>query len=289
MSLFAALTAFLIAASLFVFLLRIARQIRSDDMERATRTLNALGLTLGGDVLKKYTLEGELDGVAVTFTGQGSRAAPGARPDEAQVDVFAAELSLPLPNCFICRATDTERMMGPLIPTPRTVTGHAQFDKTYEVYLASEETRSASEPGYRDRPGSAMSWAQPEILDRLLDLKLLWVRVREQRCEITFPPLSPEDAVRAVATCRNINNALHGRSLTDVSSGPRGSVSEVTELVDNISYIPFIAAFWAIFLGFILGNLLEIPAVHVGLLIGSSIMILLSAIWALKLRSQLAR
>lgn len=289
MILLAGLTAFVIAASLFAVLFHIARQARSDASERATRTLNALGLTLGGEVLKKYTLEGELDGVAVTFTGQSSRAAPGARPDEAAVEVFAADLSLPLPNCLICRAEDTERMMGPLISTPRTATGHAQFDKTYEVYLASEETRVASAPGYRDRSGSTMSWAQPEILDRLLDLKLLWLRVREQRCEITFPPLSPEDAVRAVATCRNINNALHGRSLTDVRSGPPGPISKVAELVDNLSYSPFIAAFWAIFLGFILGNALNIPMLHIGLLIGSSILILSSAIWALKLRSHLAR
>ena len=240
-------TIFVFGAFLYAYVLHAVLRARRAYVAEKTRALEALGLNVQGSRRGIFVLTSTDGGVNVEATGPVKRPAPGARPGEAPIEVCAVDLRLPLPDCLICRAEEVDRMMGPVTPFPPTRTGHSAFDEGYRAYFSGEAPSSEKEAGYREgTSGKTMSWAQPAILDRLLELRLRWLRVRDQQCEAAFPVLAPADMVRALRTCENLGHVARGRSLTPVPPGPLAPLHDPSKLLDNVIFAPLIGIFWAV-------------------------------------------
>ncbi|MFO0593205.1 MAG: hypothetical protein U0441_37020 [Polyangiaceae bacterium] len=275
---------FVVGAFLYAYVLNAVLRARRAYIGETTRALEAVGLKAKGNSGGPFVLNANDGDVHVEATGPVKRAAPGARPDEARVEVCAVDLPLPLPDCLICRADEVDRMMGPLSPFPRTRTGHIEFDERYRVYFSGDAATSGADAGYRDGAvGNRVSWAQPAILERLLELELRWLRVRDQQCEATFPVLAPTDMVRALRTCENLGRLARGRSLTPVSPGPLAPLRDPSKLLNNVIFPPLMGIFWTMLLSFFVSYALGFSAWDTGFSFVGAILLLNAIIVAPKL------
>lgn len=204
----------LMAIAILVSLLRE----RSEKAERARAeaeargTIEATGLAVDGNPLGSYSLRGQFATVDLVLDNGKAEKLPG--PSSETSTVCMVRVDAPLPDMVVCSASEIDRVMGPLPSAERVRTGHAGFDARYAVFIAREQSH------YRGvEPASAGPWAAPATLDRLLDLDLAWMRVREGKVEIALAVLSPEDVARGLAVGANVARASRGEALIDVRPG----------------------------------------------------------------------
>jgi hypothetical protein len=182
--------------------------------------LHEQGVVLQGNPFGSYSVEVNASGFMVRAKSAVSRKRPGTREDESSETVCLVELAFQTADFIVCRSSVVDAVMGPLPAVPRVRTGHAAFDAAYSVFAAPASI--VATPGYRDAPvPTNIAWAQPAIVERLLELGLRWMRVREAQAEVTFDPLQPQDAVRAALTCVNIVRGAAGAGLMGVTPGAR--------------------------------------------------------------------
>ncbi len=212
--------------------------------------LREKGVLLKGDPFGSYSVEVSVPGLTVEARNAVLRRRPGTREDESSETVCLVEVPLQAPDFIVCRADVADIVMGPLPAVPRTRSGHSLFDAVYSIFAAPGSPVAA--PGYRDAPIVAnIAWAQPAIVERLLELGLRWIRVREARAEIAFDPLQAQDAVRAALTCANIVRAAAGAGLMGVALGARCAAPLTSE--------PLLVVFTGLGGGIFLGLCVALP------------------------------
>lgn len=183
----------------------------------ALATLEETGLSLDGDPLGTFTLGGRSSGVDLVLENASVENRPG--PSDDSVVVCMLRAAVPLADMIVCRASDIDRTMGALPNAERARTGHAGFDARYAVFVSrvQSEYRGAD-------PAEVGPWAAPATLDRLMDLGLDWMRVRDGKAEIAFAGrLSVEDVGRGLAVAANVARGSRGEPLVDVRAGFRTS------------------------------------------------------------------
>ncbi len=199
----------------------VARAVRADrrraEADAAAKFAPA-GLLANGDLLGCFVAR-PLEGTDVIVTDRTRHMRPGAKPPGDEVCL--AVLDLPLVDHIVCRAADADAVMGPLPAVPRLHTGHAPFDGEYAVFVGV--TGNAQPAGsYRAAPvASDVPWALLVVLDRFMELGLSWMRVRDGRAELAFPPLEVEDVGRAAALALAIEPIARGGPVPALVRGPR--------------------------------------------------------------------
>ena len=184
----------------------------------AAAKLAGAGLKTTGNPLGSFTAH-PVEGAGMAVANRTRPVRPGATEpgDEACV----VSIDLPLVDQIVCSAADVDKVMGPLPAVPRVRTGHERFDTAYAVFIG---VNGAAPPAssYRMAPVAGdVPWAQPALLDRLLELDLLWMRVRDGQAQLAFPPLEAEDVGRATALARAFEQAARGLPLPPLVRGPR--------------------------------------------------------------------
>ncbi|RYE85867.1 MAG: hypothetical protein EOO75_16465, partial [Myxococcales bacterium] len=215
-----ALSLFLVACALTKLLARADRRRREAATAAATAELSATQLTPSGDVLASYELRGTAQGEPVELLGDTTRPLPGASQQEARVCLV--RVAAPLADLLVCRQGEVDVIMGPLPATPRLRAGHAPFDAQYAIFRSAT---GGDEASYRDGAGVArLPWARPELLERLQQLGLRWLRVRDGRAELAFPRLPPTAAIEASEAAAAFARAAAGKPpLPFASTTPTGS------------------------------------------------------------------
>lgn len=200
------------AVALSYLLRRFERLDREGAMARARQTLEATGLTLVGDPLGAFTLRGRSSGVDLVLENATDAPRPGRSGESSRVCMVRVDV--PLADMVVCRASEVDLTMGPLPSVERARTGHAKFDEQYAVFIG----RAQSE--YRGGAPSVVGpWGASATLERLMDLGLQWMRVRDGKAEIAVCPLSVEDVARGLAVSANVARASRGEPLVDVRAG----------------------------------------------------------------------
>lgn len=196
---------------------RAGRDERRQAEADAAAKLTEAGLGANGDLLGAFNAR-PLEGVDVVVKNRQSQTRPGA--SEPTGTACIARVEVALEDQIVCKVSEADLVMGPLPAVPRVRTGHAPFDEAYTVFVGS--AGGAPSGSYRAAPvAGGASWAQPPILEALLELDLLWLRVQEGRAELAFPPLEVEDVARAVAIAIAIEHAAIGRPYPALARGPR--------------------------------------------------------------------
>ena len=198
---------------------RSAHNLRSRAEREAMQVLAATGLVPSGDALGTFALSGAVHGIDVELTNRVSKRPPG--PYDGNATVCVAYAAAPIADQIVCRLAQVDQIMGPLPMVPRIRTNHAQFDAEYAVFVGSAgepigaSYRSASNP-------SAAPWAQPSLLDRLLEFDLQWLRVQGGRVELVFRPLPAEAAKRVGELIAAVALASHGKAIPVLAAGNPG-------------------------------------------------------------------
>ena len=177
-----------------------ARRLQRRLVDAARAELDATGLSHTGDPLGAYTLSGAVHGVDVVLENGSSHARPGVREESVLSCLVRVEARLD--DQIVCRAAEVDGVMGPLPSAPRRRTGSEAFDAAYATF------------------GGATPWAQPSVLDGMRDLRLLWLRARDGRCELAFPALMPARLPRAATLAANVSRASSGQPVVDMPRGP---------------------------------------------------------------------
>ncbi len=271
-----------LAVGCIVYLLLAARAARRVVLTWSREKLCELGIALEGDPLGAYTLHGSVHGAELKVHSRVDRAPPGAREDESKKTVCAVELPLAVPDLIVCRTVEVDRVMGPLPAVPRTLTGHADFDKVYSLFVSN--TTAGPEvygAGYRQSgAGGALGWAKPPILDQLNELGLEWMRVRSGACDLTFLPFMPEDTVRAAVASANLSRAQAGATLVPERDGPRAADRDASKPLGIIIAGPFFGLFACGFPGSVLIQGLKLPVLETILfIVGGASLIACVAAW----------
>jgi hypothetical protein len=167
----------------------------------ATQALERTGLVVSGDPLGSYALVGRAHDVDITLENGDAKPRPGVTQESEPVCLV--KVAADLADQLVCVASEVDAVMGPLPSVPRIKTGFAPFDQRYAVF------------------GGPAPWAQPALLQRFLDLGLRWLRVREGRCEIAFPPLATDDLPRAIALGATVARLPSGAVPVEAARGPR--------------------------------------------------------------------
>ncbi len=223
--------------------------------DAATKLAEA-GLAATGNLLGSYVAH-PVQGSDVTITNRTRPVRPGATEpgDEACI----VTVDLPLADQIVCRAAEADVVMGPLPAVPRRRTGHAPFDDAYAVFVGvtGEAPPAVS---YRSAPVAGdVRWAQLALLDRLVELGLLWMRIRDGHAEIAFPPLEAEDVGRAAALARAMERVVHGGQIPPLVEGPRvvedGLRGATKALVKAYGASVLMGLTWGVGVYFLLGAL----------------------------------
>lgn len=198
---------------------RSVHNLRSRAEREAMQVLAATGLVPSGDALGTFALRGAVHGIDVELTNRVSKRPPG--PYEGTTTVCVAYAAAPIADQIVCRLVEVDQIMGPLPMVPRVRTNHMQFDATYAVFVGSVgeavggSYRSTSSP-------SAVPWAQPSLLDRLIEFDLQWLRVQEGHVELVFRPLPVEAAKRVGELIAAVVLACHGKGIPTLAAGNLG-------------------------------------------------------------------
>jgi hypothetical protein len=197
-------------------LLRSAKAERRNATSAATKLLELTGLAVSGDVLDTFVLRGLVNGVEVELTNRQSKTRPGV--SDGEMTTCVVRVALPIVDQMVCKVVDVDQIMGPLPTTPRIRTGHDPFDAVYAIFVvATGETVGGS---YRSISTSRPPpWAQSSLLDRLLELDLLWLRVQEGKAELVFPPLPVEEVGRAALLAAGVALGSSAKTLPPFAVG----------------------------------------------------------------------
>jgi hypothetical protein len=231
---------------LTIVLRRSANAASRNAEAAAVNELANTGLSLSGNVLGTFELRGPMRGVDVELTNLTTQKKPGA--SEESVTACVVRVELPLADQIVCKTSEIDLIMGPLPTAPRVRCDYANFDAAYAIFVIP--TNEVSEGSYRSHAEmSAAPWAQPQLLDRLLELDLLWLRVRERRAEFVFPPLALVDVDRAARLVSAVALTSHGKVIPPLSGGARMAWIPWQDPKSNTSLV-----WWGgVFLGCIMG------------------------------------
>lgn len=271
-----------LAVGCVVYFVLAARAARRVALTWSREKLCELGIALEGDPLGAYTLHGSVHGAELEVHSRVESAPPGAREGEGKKTVCVVKLPLAVPDLIVCRSVEVDRVMGPLPAVPRTLTGHADFDKVYSLFVSNTTAGpEVSGAGYRQSgAGGALGWAKPSILDRLTELGLEWMRVRAGACELTFLPFMPEDTVRAAIASANLSRAQAGTTLVPDGSGLRAADRDASKPLEVIIAGPFLGLFACGFPGTLLMKGLDLPVLETVLfIVGGASLIGCIAAW----------
>lgn len=242
MTLLIAAVLFTIAGIMTVRFRRSVKTARRDTEEAETCVLLKIGLELSGDVLDTFELRGSMHGVEIELANGKSAQPPGA--SEGYVSACAARVAVPIADQIVCKVAEIDQIMGVLPAAPRVRTGHAQFDATYAIFVMP--TGEVTGGSYRGAPeANTLVWAKSSLLDRLLELDLLWLRVRDGFADVVFPRLPVEEVGRAVALALAVARAAQRKPLPTLSAGPRARWHAWQDEIMN--------PFWSIFTVILLG------------------------------------
>lgn len=219
MHLTTAISFFVAVAAWVALIARACFRLRADAIQAIRKALAPIGGSLHGNPFDSYVLRTTVEGIDVQVHNRAVRKRPGAREDDSSKTVCAIELPLDGPDLIVCRMEEVDAVMGPLPSAVRKRSGHAAFDAQYAIFASAAEPETG--PSYRGPPlTKSTAWAQPAVVERLIELKLQWMRLREGRGEVVFEPFEAEDAVRGVRTCANIARAISGAQPERVEPGP---------------------------------------------------------------------
>lgn len=199
------------------YLITIDQGERRRAEEVANAKLAEVGLQANGDVLTKYVAR-TMGDVDVVVRNPKSVTRPGA--PEPTGEACVARVALRLDDQIVCKASEADLVMGPLPAVPRIRTGHGAFDEAYAVFVGVAGEAPAGSYRAAPAPGGA-SWAQPAILEGLMELDLLWMRVQDGQADLAFPPLAIEDVGRVAALAAAIEHAAVGGPTPVLARGPR--------------------------------------------------------------------
>ena len=201
--------------------------------EVATAKLAEVGLQANGDVLTKFVAR-TLGDVDVVLRNAKSVTRPGA--PEPTGEACVARVAVRLDDQIVCKASEADLVMGPLPAVPRVRTGHGTFDEAYAVFVGAVGEVPAG--SYRAAPGpGGASWAQPAILEGLMELDLLWMRVQDGEADLVFPPLAIEDVGRAAALAAAIEQAAIGGPTPVLARGARAPWQPWKDLKDSVNTV----------------------------------------------------
>ncbi len=192
---------------------------RTDRPRASLRILEVSGLSslaLTGDPFETYTVSGEIHGVDLAIENRLIARRPG--PSEDTVKVCVARVPVLLGDMVVCQASEIDAVMGALPAVPRSRTGHRAFDEGYALFV------SQASGGYRGaEPAAAGAWAVPEVLDRLVELDLRWIRVREGTAELAFEVQKAGDLGRVAAVAANVARLSRGQPPVATRAGLRAT------------------------------------------------------------------
>lgn len=238
----------LAAAGTFLLLRRDAQAWRRAEAA-AKAKLAAANIQAEGTALGIFVARSP-ENPDVVVTNRTPQTRPGAAE---QTDTGClVRVALPLPNQIACRAADADVVMGPLPSSPRFITGHAAFDNAYAVFIGPS-TRVAGAESYRAAPVNGdVPWVQTRVLERLLELDLLWLRVRDGQADLAFPTLAIEDVKHALAVGTAFERAAYGKPGPPLAAGRRTTAESWPQIM------PALVGVWGagVFPGLFLGSLL---------------------------------
>lgn len=221
MSLLIAAVLFTIAAIMVVRFRRSAKAARRAIEAAETSVLLKTGLALTGDVLDSFELRGRANNVDVELANGKTVQRPGS--SDGYVPACAIlRIAAPMADQIVCKVDEIDQIMGVLPAAPRLRTGHTLFDAAYAVFVMP--TGDATGGSYRDGANTnPLGWAQPSLLDRLIELDLLWLRVRDGVGDVVFPRLPVEEVGRAIALATAVACAVQRKPFPALSAGARAS------------------------------------------------------------------
>lgn len=188
--------------------LRVARGAGEREKARARAEVEdavrrTIGLEVAGDPIGSCAMRGNVHGVDLAIDVGSSRTLPG--PSDESCAVTAISGATGLPDQIVCRKSDVDKVMGALPAVPRQPAGDPTFDARYAVFVGVE---AGAQPagGYRDGAAQvpALAWTEPKILSDMVAHGLVFMRVRDGRCELAFEPRPAEDVAPLVATAANV-------------------------------------------------------------------------------------
>lgn len=228
------------------FLVRAGRDARRRVEADAAAKLAEAGLRADGDLLGKFVAR-PVEGVEVVLENRTFQTRPGAT--EPTEKTCVARIAVPLADQIVCKVSEADLVMGPLPAAPRVRTGHAPFDDVYAIFVGSGGAAPPS-GSYRAPPmASDTPWAQPALLEALLELDLLWLRAQEGRVDLVFPPLEAEDVGRAAALAIAFAKAAAGSSVPPLARGPRVIQLAWKDMGDTVGVIWGLSVFPGMMLG----------------------------------------
>ncbi|MBX3189963.1 MAG: hypothetical protein KF819_23260 [Labilithrix sp.] len=218
--------AFAIAVAAWFAVLKLAFRAQDREETRARDEVRAavreeIGLEIDGDPIGACAMRGTVHDVALTVEVQATRSLPG--PSDVSHVATAIGAGVPLPDLVVCRRSDVDSVMGPIPAVAPQPTGVPAFDATYAMFVGVGA--SPHHPaGYRDAgaPSPALAWVDPKTLADLGAQRLIFMRVRDGRCDLAFDPTSADGVGPLVATAANVVRRATGRPL--VAPAPKRTI-----------------------------------------------------------------
>lgn len=207
---------FAISCLVTVLFIRVAKGERLRAASAATSLLDEAGLAPQGDVFGIFTLRATMYGVQVDLQNRVNRLPPGKL--EGEVPTCVVNVAVPIPDQIVFEIASIDQVMGLLPTAPRVRTGYAPFDEAYATFVVA--TGEAAGGSYRSSANAiAVPWGHSLLLERLRELGLLWLRVKEGRAEIVFPPLPLGEVQRAMTIAAAVARSSQGNALPALEVG----------------------------------------------------------------------
>lgn len=223
---------------------RARRRVATDLKER----LASEGLQTQGDVLGTFIARSAAM-ANVVVTNRTPLRRPGS--SEQAIPTCVARVAVPLEDQIVCVVVEVEAVQRAFPALRRVRTDYAPFDYVYAVFVSPSDR--ATTESYRAVPlETRVPWTLwTSILQRLLELNLLWLRIHNGNADIVFPPLEIEDVGRAIELTHAIEREVAGRSVPSLRTGPRVIREPEPDAKDVMALI------WGVgvFLGFAVGML----------------------------------
>ncbi len=237
---------FALACVITLFFRRTAAAERRSAVSEVTSVLEKAGFASQGDVLGTFSLRGLVHGVEVELMNRTNKLPPGDL--ENHVSACVVRVAVPIADQIVFNIDKIDQVMGLLPTAPRVRTGHPPFDHVYAVFVVS--TAEATGGSYRSTASaSAVPWGQSLLLDRLAELGLLWMRVKEGHAEIVFPSLPVNEVGRAAALAAAVARTSLGKPPPALVGGPRAPWVAWPNAVTGLNFAWGLGAVLALALG----------------------------------------
>lgn len=139
------------------------------------------GISVTGVPFDNYKLNGDIHGVSLQFASDVNSDLPNGTTEPLRLS--QVKFAAPIPDLVLCRTADIDRIMGMLPHVAKTSTTNADFDCQYGLFVTALVEPTACD--FRSAPANAaLRWATSEVLQRMLDLKVVSMRVKEGQCEL---------------------------------------------------------------------------------------------------------